>query len=252
MHRMSLGELPGFFREFFDPGWKRPDRRDALRRGALFSASAVAAASAASPFMADAVAAPDTSADIIFRNGPVYTVDGKTPWARAVAVKGKRIAFVGDEAGVQSLIGPQTRVVDLAGKMLLPGFVEGHIHPLVGAALTRGADLQFNIREDILGALKAYREGREGGYRSRLRLAVASPFRRPVPARRISTQSGPTFPSSCLPSTRIAPRLLADPGARRGDEGHQGSAAGIKATSSVIRRPANRPVSRRGFRPSFG
>ena len=100
----------------------------------------------------------DSSADIVSRNGPVYTVDATKPWARAVAVKGKRIAYVGDEAGIQTFIGPQSRVVDLAGKMLLPGFIEGHIHPLVGAALTRGADLQFNTREDILGALKAYRD----------------------------------------------------------------------------------------------
>jgi predicted amidohydrolase YtcJ len=129
-------------------------RRDALRRGALFTASAVAA----SPFIAEAVAAPDSSADIVFRNGPVYTVDPKRTWARAVAVKGKRIVCVGDETDVQSFIGPQTRVVDLSGKMLLPGFVEGHIHPLIGATLTRGADLQFNTREAILDALKAYRD----------------------------------------------------------------------------------------------
>jgi len=127
-------------------------RRQALRRGAAFAASAMAV-SATPAIVADAVAAPDASADIVFRNGPVYTVDGRRPWARAVAVKGKRIAFVGDDAGVGSLIGPQTRVVDLAGKMLLPGFVEGHIHPLVGATLTRGSDLQFNTREDILAAL---------------------------------------------------------------------------------------------------
>jgi predicted amidohydrolase YtcJ len=93
-----------------------------------------------------------------FKNGPVYTVDSKQPWARAVAVKGKRIAFVGDEAGVQPFVGPQTRVVDLGGKMLLPGFVEGHTHPLVGSVLTRGADLQFDTNEDILAALKTYRD----------------------------------------------------------------------------------------------
>jgi hypothetical protein len=132
-------------------------RRQELRGGALFTASAVTAVSAAPPFIAEAIAT-DASADIVFRNGPVYTIDGKSPWARAVAVKGKRIAFVGDDAGVQPFIGPQTRVVDLAGKMLLPAFVEGHIHPLVGATLTRGADLQFETREDILHALKAYRD----------------------------------------------------------------------------------------------
>ena len=133
-------------------------RRDALRRGALFTASAVAASAVAPPFVAEAGAAPDSSADIVFRNGPVYTVDANKPWARAVAVKGKRIVYVGDEAGGQTFVGPQSRVVDLAGKMLLPGFIEGHIHPLVGATLTRGADLQFNTREDIIKALRKYRD----------------------------------------------------------------------------------------------
>ena len=132
-------------------------RRDALRRGALFTASAVAAVTAAPSFVAEAVAADDGSADIVFRNGPVYTVDSKQPWARAVAVAGKRIVYVGDAAGVERYVTPRTRVVDLAGKMLLPGFVEGHIHPLVGAAMTRGVDLQFDTREELLGALDAYR-----------------------------------------------------------------------------------------------
>ena len=129
-----------------------------IRRGAAFAACAAAGASARPSFSAGSGAATDANADIVFKNGPVYTVDSGNPWARAVAVKGKRIVFVGDEARVEPFVGPQTRVVDLAGKMLLPGFVEGHIHPLVGATLTRGADLQFDTREDILGALKAYRE----------------------------------------------------------------------------------------------
>ena len=133
-------------------------RRQALRRSAVFAATAVAAASAGPSFVAEAVAADDGSADIVFRHGPVYTVDAAKPWARAVAVKGKRIVFVGDDTGVQALIGPQTRVIDLAGRMLMPGFVEGHIHPLVGATITRGADLQLDAREDVLAALRAYRD----------------------------------------------------------------------------------------------
>jgi hypothetical protein len=133
-------------------------RRQALRRGVGFAVSAVATASPGPSFVAEAVAAEDGSADLIFRNGPVYTVDSAKPWARAVAVKGKRIVFVGDEAGVQAFVGAQTRVVDLAGKMLLPGFVEGHTHPLVGATLTRGVDLQFDTRQEILDALRTYRD----------------------------------------------------------------------------------------------
>lgn len=95
-------------------------RRQALRRGARFAATAAVASSAAPSFIAEAVAASGPGADIIFRNGPVYTVNADTPWARAVAVKGKRIVYVGEEGGVKSFLGSNTRVVDLKGKMLLP------------------------------------------------------------------------------------------------------------------------------------
>jgi Amidohydrolase family len=157
---MCIGCHWANFRDYF-PGASPSNgtgltRLQALRRGAIFAASATGASSSPS-FVAEAVTTTDASADIVLKNGPVYTVDGAKPWARAVAVKGKRIVFVGDEAGAQPFIGPQTRVVDLAGKMLLPGFVEGHIHPLLGATITRGADLQLATREDILGSLEAYR-----------------------------------------------------------------------------------------------
>lgn len=62
----------------------------------------------------------------------------------AVAVNGKRIAYVGEEAGYQTFIGSQTRIVDLAGRMLLPAYVEAHADPLLGSAFTRGVDLQIN------------------------------------------------------------------------------------------------------------
>jgi predicted amidohydrolase YtcJ len=132
-------------------------RRQALGLGAAFAAT-TATLSAEPSFIAEAAPAAKASPDIVFRNGPVYTVDSSKPWARAVAVKGKRIVYVGDDAGVQEFIGPQTRVVDLAGKMLLPGFIEGHTHPLGGAAITRGVDLQFDTREEMLDALRAYRD----------------------------------------------------------------------------------------------
>lgn len=70
------------------------------------------------------------SADIVFRGGPVYTVVSAQPHASAVAVAGTRIVFVGDDAGAAKLIGPQTRVIELKGRMLLPAFHDSHVHPL--------------------------------------------------------------------------------------------------------------------------
>ena len=131
-------------------------RRVALQSGAVLAASAVAAACGWPSAVAKAAAAEDAGGGIVFRNGPIYTLDGARPWARAVALKGKQIVYVGDDSGVQAFIGPRTRVVDLAGKMLMPGFVEGHLHPLVGATLTRGADLQYDTQAEILQALKAF------------------------------------------------------------------------------------------------
>ncbi|MDQ2767298.1 MAG: amidohydrolase [Gemmatimonadota bacterium] len=74
--------------------------------------------------------APRNAADIVFRGGPVYTVDSTHPRATAVAVTGTRIVYVGDDAGVDSLIGPKTRVIELEARMLLPAFHDSHVHPV--------------------------------------------------------------------------------------------------------------------------
>ena len=97
-------------------------------------------------------------ADHVFTGGKVYTVNEAQPWAEAVAVQGKEIAFVGSDAEARKYVGDATQVIDLAGKMLLPGFVEGHFHPLTGALLTVGVDLQYDSVEQVLGALKEFAE----------------------------------------------------------------------------------------------
>jgi predicted amidohydrolase YtcJ len=69
-------------------------------------------------------------ADLVFRHGAIYTVDAARSWAAAVAVRQGRIVYVGSDDLPPGLIGPQTEVVDLAGRMLLPGFQDGHVHPV--------------------------------------------------------------------------------------------------------------------------
>ena len=73
-------------------------------------------------------------ADTVFRGGAVYTVDAARSWAEAVAVRDGRIVYVGTEVGLTPWMGPQTRIVDLHGKMLLPGFHDAHVH-LVGGGI---------------------------------------------------------------------------------------------------------------------
>ncbi|KPI04207.1 Amidohydrolase 3 [Actinobacteria bacterium OK074] len=75
-------------------------------------------------------------ADLVFTGGPVHTVDPARSRATAVAVHGGRITAVGHDE-VRELIGARTEVVDLAGKLLLPGFQDAHVHPQ-GAGLELG------------------------------------------------------------------------------------------------------------------
>jgi predicted amidohydrolase YtcJ len=82
-------------------------------------------------------------ADLVLTGGHVHTVDAARPRAEAVAVRGERITAVGSAAEVGEWIGPRTRVVDLNGRLLLPGFQDVHIHPIFA-----GVDrLQCDVRE---------------------------------------------------------------------------------------------------------
>ncbi len=78
----------------------------------------------------DGGAAARTPADLVLRGGKVLTLAGPTdgPAPTAVAVSGRYIAYVGDDAGVEAWIGDGTRVVDLAGAVVTPGLVDGHAH----------------------------------------------------------------------------------------------------------------------------
>src|SRR4051794_18001518 len=70
------------------------------------------------------------SADLVFLNGTAITIEDGQPTAEAVAVVGNRIARVGSNDEMRSEVGPETRVVDLAGRTLLPGFNDNHTHPI--------------------------------------------------------------------------------------------------------------------------
>ena len=72
--------------------------------------------------------ADNSPPDLILLNGAVVTVDDAQPSAEAVAVRGDRIMAVGTTADLRALAGPATRVVDLNGQLLIPGFIEGHGH----------------------------------------------------------------------------------------------------------------------------
>ncbi|MFC2103594.1 amidohydrolase [Bacteroidota bacterium] len=69
-------------------------------------------------------------ADLVFKNGFIYTVDSLNTKAEAVAVKNGKFIYVGNDKGVYSFIGDKTKVIDLEKRMILPGFIDAHCHAI--------------------------------------------------------------------------------------------------------------------------
>jgi predicted amidohydrolase YtcJ len=97
-----------------------------------------AATAAATSAATDAATA---AADTVYRHGYVYTVDAHDSVQQALAIRAGRIVYVGSDSGAAAFLGPKTAVIDLHGRMLMPGLVDGHSHPLQGG----GALLKCNL-----------------------------------------------------------------------------------------------------------
>src|SRR4051794_19735727 len=100
-------------------------------------------------------------ADLVLYNGKVITVDGGFSIARAIAIRGDRIVAVGDDARVRSLAGGRTRQIDLAGRTVIPGLMDGHLHnagggPGVALASVRTID---ELRAVVEARAKARQPG---------------------------------------------------------------------------------------------
>lgn len=98
------------------------------------------------------------TADIVFRHGAIYTLDRQKPWVDAVAVAGGKIVFAGADQDAERFIGRKTRVVELNGRMVLPGFHDSHVHPVEsGMELGECVLGECKTEADIIATLKAYR-----------------------------------------------------------------------------------------------
>jgi len=96
-------------------------------------------------------------ADYVLTNGKVYTVNEKQPWAEAVAVKGKKIIFVGSAKDGKAYVGNTTKVGDLKGKMVMPGLIDAHLHAMLGAVATSGVWVAGIAKpDDIIATIRDY------------------------------------------------------------------------------------------------
>jgi hypothetical protein len=99
------------------------------------------------------------SADYVFSNGRIFTsasASASAGAANAVAVKGEDIVYVGDNAGAAAHIGAATQAIDLDGRMLMPGFVDAHSHPIAGGLIMTGVDLQSDDVDEILRRIREH------------------------------------------------------------------------------------------------
>jgi len=96
-------------------------------------------------------------ADVVYKNGFVYTVDGMRTRAQAFAVRDGKFFKVGTNDDMKTVTGPDTKTVDLKGKMVMPGLVDTHIHCLRGALTALGlAFLVTSSVDEIKAAVKKF------------------------------------------------------------------------------------------------
>jgi hypothetical protein len=87
--------------------------------------------------------AVDAGAETVYRHGLIYTVDAHDHMAEAIAVRAGRIVFVGSDVDAAHLIDARTHVVDLAGRFVMPGLIDAHMHPLDGGAQLVSCNLDY-------------------------------------------------------------------------------------------------------------
>lgn len=103
--------------------------------------------------------APSAPADLVLKNATIYTVDAVRRWGQALAVRDGRLVYVGTDEGVIALIGPRTRLIDLNGRLVLPGFHDSHAHPIAAGLQRTQCDLtKAQSIEEALARVKAYAE----------------------------------------------------------------------------------------------
>ncbi len=98
-------------------------------------------------------------ADLIFINGKIWTVDKTKPNAQAVAIIGDKIVAVGSNSEIRKYAGKNTKVIDLKGRLMLPGFIDDHTHFVSGGFQLMSVDLRdAKTPEEFARRIKEYVE----------------------------------------------------------------------------------------------
>ena len=94
------------------------------------------------------IASAQPSASLVLLNGRIWTVNDRQPRAEAVACLGSRIVAVGSSGEIRKWIGAGTEVIELGGKLVLPGFNDAHVHFFSGGENLAGVQLRDAKSED--------------------------------------------------------------------------------------------------------
>jgi predicted amidohydrolase YtcJ len=121
-------------------------------------------------FLLSTCFAANDAADRVYRNGTVFTAEADGSIVQAVAIRDGRIVYVGSNDGVVTFIGPSTKVTDLGGRFLMPGLVDGHMHPLSGGLKLRKCSLHYEsltvaeLQERVQACLDKTKEQEPDGW----------------------------------------------------------------------------------------
>jgi predicted amidohydrolase YtcJ len=96
-------------------------------------------------------------ADLVLRHGKIYTMNPKQEWAESLAIQDGRLVYVGSDAEIPKYVGSKTKVLELSNRLVLPSFIDSHVHP-IGAGIEMGQLYlgDMKTKEEILAAIKKY------------------------------------------------------------------------------------------------
>lgn len=98
-------------------------------------------------------------AEKLFINGKIYTSNPDAPWAEAMVCEGKNLVYVGTNEGAKALAQADTEIIDLEGKTVLPGFIDGHTHPVSVAKTHYRVRMPLtHDKDELLANIKKYAE----------------------------------------------------------------------------------------------